>query len=501
MANYTVSSKSNILTPSATANLDAAISAANRTITITPLPGYVVSKGDFSVNAGSITGVTAVTLSNTGDAYELGNKVELLVDFDASVNTITTSTFTLPISGDAILYTPVIEGADESIISDITFDLIDVADSGSTASFSVASGFSESNDTVSLTTATVTPGEPIVVGTYTVTASGGNQLPEVPELINIGGVTDYSQMDLSLDTRTVTTNADGNITGYTMDLIYTSMNRTQKEDQVKFEFKRSSKLLTSTAYVIENITNTDKIVNAKGGTINYKVYGTVGSKFKFKVVSSGGSNILAEDTYEVKQTGSFKKGLGYVSIDVDYPPATAKATYTLRITEVSSFGTLSSAIEGSSNSNNYFDYTINQYMDPIIKFNMSTSGLSNLGAGTLAHNTFTGKTDTDVSAIKNLSSVSSTFDIIWPINAAAGHHFTIVSGKDNFGISEFTYTEVTSANSVINVSNMSVVRSNNNTTATITGKGHILRFGKHTESDGIAEVTLNLNNILNVTSD
>lgn len=492
MANYVVSSKSNIVTHGESADLDTLIDASDRTIYIKPREGYVVSEADFEIT--TPTGVTAVTKTNTTVAYEPGNMVALEVDFDGTVNTITHSTFTLPIAGDAMLYTPVIEGADENVISDVVIELVDINDSGLTTTFTPTADFTDTSGTVSLNEdAEVIPGDPTLVGTYTVVADMDSQLPEVPTLTYTSGVIDYSGMELTLDTTDVTTD-DGNITEYTMDLFYTSVNKTQTADQVIFEFAPTSKPLTSTALVIENITNTNKTISAEGGTVTYKVYGTVGCKFDFKVVDSNGTDVLAESEYEIEQTGSFNKGTSHVSIDVNYPSVVAQEDYTLRITEVVDGGVLSEAIEGDSNSNSYFDYTINQYLNPIIRFGMTSQGLSNItGDGETI--SYTGKTNTNINELKNLNRIDSTFDINWVLTSSSGA-FSIAAGKGSFSIDEFVLTEVTDNGSAVSVTNMEVELSNNNMTATITGKGHLLHFGEHTTADGIAEINLDLDNIL-----
>ena len=565
MANYTINSKSNTVAISETADLDELINATNRTLNIIPLPGYVVAEADFTIDATNITGVTSVTTSDTTVAYEPGNEVKLLVEFDGSINlTSVPPVFTLPIVGDAILHVPTPDNADEVQITETTFDLVTIADlntGGTTTTFTPANGFSFGGGTVTLSTATVLPGEPIVVGTYVVEVAGDNQITEVPTLTNTSGIVDYSELELALETKNITT-VDGNITSYEIDLVYTSINKTQKEDQVAFKFEAKSKPKTSTTLTIENITNTNKTINAKGGNTTYKVYGTAGSKFKFRVLdttaftgtyttgqaviatSTAGievgslitgddiqegsyvisidpdvsitissdiltdaesalsynlgytSVILAESEYEIKQTGRFSKGTSYVSIVVDYPTASITTPYTLRITEVLNFGILSEAIKGGSNSNDYFEYTVYQYMDPIIRFKMNEGTLTGMAFPPNALIDYTGKTNTNINELKYLKRIDSPFNINWVVTSNAAMAIKPSPGGNSLD-DLFDITELDAAGSTVYVDqDIRVALSNNYLTATISFNAYLLKFGEHTAVDGVAAAILNLDSII-----
>jgi hypothetical protein len=125
---------------------------------------------------------------------------------------------------------------------------------------------------------------------------------------------------------------------------------------------------------------------------------------------------------------------------------------------------------------------------------MTSQSLSNItGDGETI--SYTGKTNTNINELKNLNRIDSTFDINWVLTSGSGA-FSIAAGKGSFSIDEFVLTEVTDNGSAVSVTNMEVELSNNNMTATITGKGHLLHFGEHTTADGIAEINLDLDNIL-----
>lgn len=62
----------------------AAIGSENVRLTITPKAGYVVSASNFSNNSGSIPGVIAINISNSGTAGTVGNLVYVDVDLDDS---------------------------------------------------------------------------------------------------------------------------------------------------------------------------------------------------------------------------------------------------------------------------------------------------------------------------------------------------------------------------------------------------------------------------------
>ena len=83
---------------SLTKTAGAQIGSDNVQLVITPDSGYVVSASDFTDNTGVLTGVSSITLSDSGTPGQIGNTVLVDVDLD--------DTYVMP-------------GADTNIVIDI----------------------------------------------------------------------------------------------------------------------------------------------------------------------------------------------------------------------------------------------------------------------------------------------------------------------------------------------------------------------------------------------
>ena len=73
---------------SVTVNAGQAIGGiSNQVLVITPNTGYVVSAADFANNSGSISGISSITLTNSGTAYDANNTVLVTCDLDNNFST------------------------------------------------------------------------------------------------------------------------------------------------------------------------------------------------------------------------------------------------------------------------------------------------------------------------------------------------------------------------------------------------------------------------------
>ena len=87
LQNCTINSSSVLVTPSQALGSG----VANQVLTITPNTGYRVDASLFTNNSGTLTGVTSITLSNSGTGYAENNTVLVTVDLDDSFNPGTTA--------------------------------------------------------------------------------------------------------------------------------------------------------------------------------------------------------------------------------------------------------------------------------------------------------------------------------------------------------------------------------------------------------------------------
>jgi len=98
-----------------------AIGSDNAQLVITPNSGYVVSASNFTNNTGSITGVSSITLSDSGTPGTIGNTVLVAVDLDDTyVMPSADTTLTIDIDGSADLIQYTIAGTYSTTVTNAT---------------------------------------------------------------------------------------------------------------------------------------------------------------------------------------------------------------------------------------------------------------------------------------------------------------------------------------------------------------------------------------------
>jgi hypothetical protein len=306
-----------------------AIGSDNATLTITPATGYVVNAADFTVsnvsfssNGNSLTfqhgqngvvlptGVTSVTLINTGTGGGVGNTIAVAVDLTNSfVMPSSDTTLIVDIDGSATLQGFTVQGTFEQIGSGLS-----VANT-TTGNWGPVSGQFNSSSTVF---------------TRTISAASGKYFPTAPTCeIAIG---DSSRYTISSSDAT---DSDNNITGRAFTVSYNFPNQNVTGDKIKITGTAIDIPSTTTEITAYSI-STNKIPNS-GETRLYRVYGTPGATFSVAVVDSNNSSVAGISNITLDSTGTYDYYITFPSI------SSGSETYTITISGdlSSTFGTSS----------------------------------------------------------------------------------------------------------------------------------------------------------------
>ena len=309
LTNCTINSTSVEVTPSQALGSG----VANQVLTITPNTGYRVAADDFTNNTGSLTGVTSITLANSGTAYAENNTVTVTVDLDDSFNPGTNNhTLTIDIDGAAVL---------EKDVPKTLSGVFNVTVSNATTA--------ASNQAYS---ATDTSGTTKDLFTRTVTATSGNYFETDPTCVVATG---------DVDNYVITATPNGTGTSHTA---------------TTFDVDGIIPLITDTADVINITANAVTIPVATNRINSYSmdtsdtpyaltkrslvVYGDVGAKFKVTITRTGDSHTynFTDGDFTSSSTDSGNLTIasnGQHSQLITLPLVTADVTYTFTIAAVS----------------------------------------------------------------------------------------------------------------------------------------------------------------------
>ena len=309
LTNCTINSTSVEVTPSQALGSG----VANQVLTITPNTGYRVAADDFANNTGSLTGITSITLANSGTAYAENNTVTVTVDLDNSFNPGTNNhTLTIDIDGAAVL---------EKDVPKTLSGVFNVTVNNATTA--------ASNQAYS---ATNTSGTTVDLFTRTVTATSGNYFEVAPTIeVATGNVDNY----------VITATPNGTGTNHTA---------------TTFDVNGIIPLITDTADVINIDARAVTIPAALNRINSYSintsdapyaltkrslvVYGDVGAKFKVTITRTGDSHTynFTDGDFTSSSTDSGNLTIasnGQHSQLITLPTVLADVTYTFTIAAVS----------------------------------------------------------------------------------------------------------------------------------------------------------------------
>ena len=367
MANYTIS---RIIT----AETGGSTGAQNQTgvMTITPDSGYVVGHADFSHGTlpSSISGVVFATV---GTAFTAGATVTATVTI--------ASDFTMP-SADTTIDIPINGNARRINAENVnnTTALFSTPISA-TISFAGTRGLSIENATSTNSgvtvgstgtgvTTVITLGGDVVtptptggssgdsdqgedqshganhheIATFDVTATGSDVLDEsdLPSFATSGfqvGQDHQSADALLFNTKSVTQNSNGEVTGVTIAIVANTKQNILPVEALTIEATGKSRPAQSTTPVIKNLKFGEGNISEFGETRKLQVFGDIGATFDLDVIettiSTGSTtSILDVDDAVIVKTGNLDSGESVYEKDVVIPEGSSSdKNYSVTITE------------------------------------------------------------------------------------------------------------------------------------------------------------------------
>lgn len=372
MANYTITeinTRQNVST-NLSSELD---SFSERTLVISPNPGYVVSSNSFSQPQTLPNGIESIDFSDTGEAKEPSNKVEVLVTFDANYIVTQNTNISLGIIGDAVPYVKPPIGSE---FSSAEFYLATSEElTGCTASKTVENNFTF--DSVSIT-GFVESGINTHVATYTFLADSGTKFSEAP-LIESDIRIDGENGIVTSKIVNIEKDSDGNIISYEIKVFYYSKVPSNVSDSLVIDFLGSTSEIVVKTRKVRQVEFFGDTIGVDETSKFFRIKADVGAKWNFTIEKVGSPNVVlanlvgAETIKDPDNTSSVSK---YFTVNDEvysnwtqiFPSTTnVSETYNITIT----------AGDGTTIDNNFIPsttptYTITQSANPTISFDFAT---------------------------------------------------------------------------------------------------------------------------------
>lgn len=497
ISNATISSVSVVETQGSSGAAGTLITTAE--LYVTPDDGYTISKEDITV--GTLpTGISTVTLTNTGTPYSISNKVKVTATLTPSYAMPSAdTTLSIPLTGDAYLGVKDYIGYHFKIRSDRTlknlfteastatgsdvFGNLNTVTLEQTGSKTVASfnGFVERNTTT-------------VVGQYTITVKDGFHFDVMPALENTVLNTRVGFFGkLFLRPKSQVLNSENLHTSVVYDVVYSNTTLVEEASCIDTTLRVSVKQNISTNLFVSHMKPGSKLVNSAGETRKMYIYGNPGAKFSLSITSDTGVNIKKLTDVEIpnayRNTVSGKGSTGSYECIVEFPATVSNVDWNIVLS--SSTNELLSMVPTTIET-----YVLNQYTPSTVSITNSAtnSNIIRTGAASIV---YTAKADTDVEDLYfnkkttgEYGGVKFTTPIYWTLTNSVGQTYSIT--KANPVLSDFTNVDSkTNGGTVVRAPSPFTVTGGGTSTAVIKGVLEISHIGK----DDVA-FNMNLDNIV-----
>ena len=309
-----------------------AIGSDNAQLVITPDAGYVVSASNFTNNTGSITGVSNITLSDSGTPGAVGNTVLVAVDLDDTyVMPSANTTLTIDIDGAA--------------------DLIQYSLSGQLSS--TVSNTTQSAETNVAYSATNTSGQTSQVFQRTFEASPNHHFEVEPYFV----LTSDNPSRYSITNNKIYT--DGRLTEIEFTVNYTFGSESETGDTIVFTAEAVeffTEIVEITAYNI-----LDSILPNTGETRTINILGTNTAQTKLSISNTAGDTYdFSSDTFTTPPTylEITISSTGVHSEEITFPAVSSTDTYTFTLDTTTYTNGINSIID--TDTNGIVTFTISQ---------------------------------------------------------------------------------------------------------------------------------------------
>lgn len=345
-----------------------AIGSENIRLTITPNTGYVVSASNFSNNSGSIPGVIAINISDSGTAGTPNNLVYVDVDLDNSYIMPSANTnITIDIDGNATP-TPIgIGGIYNAYVTNGDVTTQTGEEFGATGSY----------------------GETIFLFSKTISANENYYFETAPVYsIIVGPISNYF----------VTYNDTFDMQGrlISREFIFNHKLRNFTDYSNEIEFKGTAKQIYTAPIEITAYTLSTAPIPVSGITRTMRIFGSPEASFNLLVVDQ-------DDTDIVNLTGQIIGSTGYNDVDITFSSATIDKIFTVTLT-----GDLASTFDTINGQPSVI--TLYQSQDVTIEFTASHTDTSVIFTEVINSKTFPANSninEADGSIIVNIAITSS----------------------------------------------------------------------------------------------
>lgn len=344
-----------------------AIGSENIRLTITPNAGYVVSASNFSNNSGSIPGVIAINISNSGTAGAIGNLVYVDVDLDNSYIMPSTNTdITIDIDGSATAAPISISGSYSTILTNS-------GSSQSNVTYSGSGGF----------------GQTVLLFTKTISANANHFFATAPVYsITSGNASNY--------VISYTDTLDGSNRLISRNYSVSYIIQAQNESGHHIDFTAAAEEIYVVPIEITAYTLSTAPIPVSGITRTMRIFGSPGASFNLLVADQ-------DDTDIINLTGQIIGSTGYNDVDITFPSATIDKVFTVTLT-----GDLASTFDTVNGQPSVI--TLYQSQDVTIEFTASHTDTSVIFTEAINSKTFPANStisEADGSIIVNIEITSS----------------------------------------------------------------------------------------------
>ena len=417
MANYTLNTENylkGITVPSASSS----IQESKRKMKIVPNTGFVVSASDFSQTG---TPGDIMSFLDTEEAGQPGNEVEITVDLAVGDVTFDYSPSLGTITGDAKIYEENEYLSGRSYVDYFfSFDSI-------TTPINSTQIFTKVDLTTALTHTAinqansgieVNPGQDTSVGAVILEANTGYYFNEPIDFqtYNKNGVV------VSFNLLSTGKNIDGYTTKYVYSINYLADKNTYDGDSIIVSLRNPEALIIPTKVIdVSSLDFGSPLIDLNGETKQFKFTGSIGADFDFQVVGVGSNSFNADYNVRIVSSNSMQSGyssrIEYKSIAVggvgtDYVEAdsivlefdkqSTSQQYEV-ILDVNGDTVLSSSIPNANPR-----YTLNQYVNPVLRFGATDGTTDYVGKAVVGRPNLTAEDLSHVYDFKDLNFTVTT---------------------------------------------------------------------------------------------
>ena len=398
----------------------------DRTLFITPNPGYVVRSSDFTAPTSYPNGIDNIELGDTLTPGEIGNEVFVKLSFNNNVNIEDADAIqNLGIEGDAVLYHKPIFGNKQEI--EVYFK-VNTSSTNSSVTIKTNSNFTNSNGVL---TGKVKPMVKTDCAKITIKADSGYYFENKP-------VVSTTSTHFVTTISNIVRNFRNRITSYDINIFYVNSLDSYEADSLELDIDAKVEVLDPLSQDIIRVSFGSPYIADSGEVKNISVTAAIYSEWDLEVVResdnaviaslSGAKTILKDN--EVDYGKSFEvNGVEYDNFEFDIP-ANQRVNTSSGIQDIYEAYVLTiTPATGTSVKNTISDkYLMVQVKDPSMLFSCGIGGLSPMQTVfTNAIPNTTGSSDIIIKGKPNKTAKFLSYDSSLNLKRVVEHTYTTTS--------------------------------------------------------------------------